>query len=259
MVVLQQATEPFTAFDVAGIAPTSFPGSINPLAVNSLASSSLAVKEGKLQSVDGLTWKNPGFVASDEQPVVCVTRDDALKFCSWLSKQEDRQYSLPTEAQWEFACRGGTIQSRFWGDAFAKGADYCVSSTLKADLAAPQPVGSCQPNPLGLFDMLGNVHELCLSQYGEYPPCSWKTRCITVLAVEVASEVDHGSAYPSNCEPHHVASPHSTKHEPTWASEWSAGPIDPNCSIRIVELKHISVIHLSIHFIAALATSIGSY
>ena len=169
MVVLQQATEPFTAFDVAGIAPTSFPGSINPLAVNSLASSSLAVKEGKLQSVDGLTWKNPGFVASDEQPVVCVTRDDALKFCSWLSKQEDRQYSLPTEAQWEFACRGGTIQSRFWGDAFAKGADYCVSSTLKADLAAPQPVGSCQPNPLGLFDMLGNVHELCLSQYGEYP------------------------------------------------------------------------------------------
>jgi sulfatase modifying factor 1 len=131
--------------------------------------SAYAVKEGKLQSVDGLTWKNPGFVASDGQPVVCVTRDDALKFCSWLSKQEGRQYSLPTEAQWVYACLGGTIQSRFWGDTFEAGDGFCVSRHLTSDIAAPQPVGSSQPNPVGLFDMLGNVQELCLSRYGEYP------------------------------------------------------------------------------------------
>jgi len=127
------------------------------------------IKDGKRQSVDGLTWKNPGFPTSDEHPVVCVTRKDAQEFCRWLSKKEGRQYSLPTEAQWEYACRAETTHSRFWGDPVAKGADYCVSNTFKADLAAPQPVGSCQPNPLGLFDMLGNVHELCRSRYGEYP------------------------------------------------------------------------------------------
>jgi formylglycine-generating enzyme required for sulfatase activity len=122
-------------------------------------------------------WRNPGFATPDKQPVVDVTWNDAVAFCEWLSKKEGKKYHLPSEAQWEYAARGGT-KTRYWSgddpdslakiantadaDFFAKFPNYYPKDkTLSAHdgFALPAPVGSFSANPFGLCDIHGNVWE----------------------------------------------------------------------------------------------------
>lgn len=87
-------------------------------------------------------------------PVINVSWHDAVAYCEWLSGQTGRRFRLPTEDEWEFACRAGTTTQYNWGDewdpAKANG-DNVVSKTT--------PVGSYPPNAWGLYDMHGNVWE----------------------------------------------------------------------------------------------------
>ncbi len=109
------------------------------------------------------SWQNPGFEQADDHPVVCVSWNDARAFCRWLSGKEGRRYTLPTEAQWEYACRAGS-QSRFsFGDDDAELGEYAwygANAERKT-----HPVGQKKPNGWGLYDMHGNVHQWTADWY----------------------------------------------------------------------------------------------
>jgi formylglycine-generating enzyme len=128
------------------------------------------------------TWKNPGYPQTDKHPVVLVDWNDATAFCDWLSKLEGRHYRLPTEAEWEYACRAGTNTRYHSGDdenSLATVGNISDQSTLKLfptwtalkvsdGNVFPAPVGSYQPNAWGLYDMHGNALEWCEDWYWEY-------------------------------------------------------------------------------------------
>lgn len=96
------------------------------------------------------------------KPVTSVNWFDASDFCRWLGAQWGIALRLPTEAEWEFAARGGMEQKLYpWGDAsYAERADY---ATRWVD--GPEPVATSEPNGYGLYDMCENVHEWCLDWY----------------------------------------------------------------------------------------------
>ena len=106
-------------------------------------------------------------VNDDAMPVASVSWEDAAEFCEWLSQQAGARVRLPTEAEWEYACRAGTTTPMYWGT----GADpkYCNTSG-RDDHVAAAPVGKFRPNALGLFDMLGNAAEWCSDRFAYYQP-----------------------------------------------------------------------------------------
>jgi len=144
---------------------------------------SYAWKGKEWAKVNGVCWRKPGFDQDDNHPVVCVSWNDAQEFMQWLSQQDDRLYHLPTEAQWEYACRAGTQTTYPWGDSpdAAKGWANCADITAKAKFpnwttfnwadgfVYTSPVGSFRSSTWGLYDMIGNVLEWCEDRYGEYP------------------------------------------------------------------------------------------
>jgi formylglycine-generating enzyme required for sulfatase activity len=137
------------------------------------------------------SWRNTGYEQGDDHPVVNVNWHDANAFCAWLSQREGRRYRLPTEAEWEFACRAGAA-TRFAGgdsvESLKPAANLCEqslrqrwdTSTVKKYGLDPDQVeflpwddghaftasvGSFHPNALGLYDMLGNAGEFCSDGY----------------------------------------------------------------------------------------------
>jgi formylglycine-generating enzyme required for sulfatase activity/serine/threonine protein kinase len=106
------------------------------------------------------TWRNPGWPVSDDQPVVCVSRKDALAFCYWLSRIESKVYRLPFEAEWEYACRAETTTPYATGQTLSLRDASFGSAGLKTTR-----VGSFAPNAWGLFDMHGNAWEWCADGY----------------------------------------------------------------------------------------------
>lgn len=127
-------------------------------------------------------WDSPGFSQTDNHPVTCITVEDAEAFIEWLSKLEGKTYRLPTEAEWEFACRAGTQSSRYWGYSalnacrFANIADQALKKQTSAGsihqcddgFVYTAPAGSFGSNNYGFYDMMGNVSEWCQDKYGKY-------------------------------------------------------------------------------------------
>ena len=93
------------------------------------------------------------------QPVINVTWDDAQRYVTWLSKMIGKSYRLLSEAEWEYAARGGTQTAYSWGNQLGKGNANCDGCGSGWDGKQPAPVGSFAPNAFGLYDMQGNVRE----------------------------------------------------------------------------------------------------
>lgn len=134
------------------------------------------VTQEQFQKVMGA---NPSRWKGDKNPVEQLRWSDAVKFCNKRSELEGLQpcydlktlqcnfevngYRLPTEAEWEYACRAGTTTAYFLGDSPAKLGDYAWFD--KNSGGHPRPVGQKQPNPWGLYDMAGNVWQWCNDFY----------------------------------------------------------------------------------------------
>ena len=119
------------------------------------------------------SWRSPGLTQAESHPVLCVSWNDARAYAQWLSKKTGKRYRLPTEAEWEYAARAGSVTTRYWGDdpvqacRFANVADQSRFQTWgfgqKHECTDGHyftaPAGGYAPNRFGLYDMLGNAWE----------------------------------------------------------------------------------------------------
>lgn len=133
-------------------------------------------KEERWVPQKGMKWDNVPWTIADNQPVVFVSWNDAQAFCRWLSRKEKRNYRLPSEAEWEMGCRGGSAWVRFpWGDRLPGDKDMNFGdgnpklpeslTTVNDGYEYVAPVGSFPPNGFGLYDMDGNVMQWVEDRY----------------------------------------------------------------------------------------------
>jgi formylglycine-generating enzyme required for sulfatase activity len=138
----------------------------------------------RMTATPGRDWRTPGFVQDSRSPVVCVGWEDARDYARWLNTRLGRSagamrsdrsgpYRLPSEAEWEYAARGGTVGRYYWGDDALKACLHANLADLAGERAHPglnaascddgfpeaSPVGVFAPNPFGLYDMAGNVFQ----------------------------------------------------------------------------------------------------
>jgi formylglycine-generating enzyme required for sulfatase activity/tetratricopeptide (TPR) repeat protein len=117
------------------------------------------ITQAQWQAVMG---NNPSGFKGENRPVEMVSWLDAMEFCQRLSEITGKDYRLPSEAEWEYGCRGGSVTARYWGDASTTELANYDSSVGKTT-----EVGKYPPNAFGLYDMLGNVWEWTGSPFEE--------------------------------------------------------------------------------------------
>ena len=129
------------------------------------------VTQGEWKQVMGTEpWMaERAVMIGDDYPVVSVNWQDASEFCQKLSRKEGNEYRLPTEAEWEYACRAGATTRFHFGDSESELGEYAWSLKNTWDLGKKyaQRIGQKKCNPFGLHDMHGNVWEWCQDWYEE--------------------------------------------------------------------------------------------
>lgn len=108
------------------------------------------------------------WVWRNNMPIVNISWSDAIAYCEWLSKSTGDEYTLPTEAQWEYAARGGknSTSYKYSGSNTLSQVAWYDETTFEK---GPRPVGTLKANEAGVYDMSGNAYEFCLDYYAPYP------------------------------------------------------------------------------------------
>ncbi len=134
-------------------------------------------ENGEWSEVENVSWRKPGlWEIQPNFPVVFVSWNDATEYTNWLSKKTGQVYRLPTEQEWEYACRAGSESTFTWGDLPKDGLGKinALDSYFGFDdgFKFIAPVNSYEPNAYGIHNMLGNVWEWCASPYVKQYPIS---------------------------------------------------------------------------------------
>ncbi len=124
----------------------------------------IGVCEVTQEQYEKVIGMNPSKNIGPKNPVEMISCHDAQDFCAELSKIEKQEYRLPTEAEWEYACRAGTQTAYYWGNTF----DEKYAWSNKNSGGKSHEVGTLKPNAWGLFDMGGNVYEWSQDSYDFY-------------------------------------------------------------------------------------------
>lgn len=126
-----------------------------------------AYEDGQAVWKDDRNWRAPGFVQSDNSPVVCVSMHDAKAYVDWISQASNQAYKLPSEARWEYAARAGKETDYWWGEGVGTDNSNCGWCGSQWSNVSTAPVGSFERNDFGLFDTVGNVWEWTTSKQAE--------------------------------------------------------------------------------------------
>jgi formylglycine-generating enzyme required for sulfatase activity len=161
-------------------------------------------KDKDKKDADAITRPTPPYadetfgLGREGQPVICITHHAAMEYCRWLSKVTGKPYRLPTEAEWEWACRAGTTTTYSFGDDPKKIGEYAWLGANAEE--TPHKVGTKKPNPWGLYDMHGNVAEWCLDHYrkdyyGTFPLKDATLRPVLLPTADRFPHVARGGSY----------------------------------------------------------------
>ena len=115
------------------------------------------------EQYEAVMGKNPSATKGAKLPVTRVSWEDCQEFIKKINAKTNGGYRLPTESEWEYACRAGTTTAYSFGNSLTK------SDANIDDYEGSKAVGSYKPNAFGLYDMHGNVFEWCEDWYGDYP------------------------------------------------------------------------------------------
>ena len=116
-------------------------------------------------SEEDASWRKPHFGQSDNDPVVCINWDDARAYASWLTDKAGREYRLPTESEWEYASRAGTVGPYWFGTSISAG--MANFSDGRGTASGTVDGRKFSPNPWGLYNVHGNVWEWCADTWRE--------------------------------------------------------------------------------------------